>query len=262
MGIKLAIPEAGTSRLLLPQSLALIASVLLALFALVIVSAHPSDKFSESPKPIVAPVVNIADKTDCTVVKCIALTFDDGPNYLTTPRILKILENNKIHASFFVVGSRVAGNEGILRQMYQDGDEIGNHSWNHPDFTTLKPAQIKQQIDDTQRAIISAGVPAPTLFRPPYGAVDATVRANSPLTIMFWNEDPTDWKYDSSKQIARSVINHAEPGGVVDLHDIYDQTAEALPAIIHELKKRDYHFVTTSQLLSLHVGQLGEYYGR
>jgi len=198
---------------------------------------------------------------DCKLRPCIALTFDDGPNPYTTPQIVSILEHEHVHASFFMVGSRVQGNDALLRRMYQDGDEIGNHSWTHPDFTTLTPAQIKQQIALTQQAIMSAGVPAPTLFRPPYGAVDQKVIDNVPLSIMFWNEDPEDWQADTPGQVEQAVIASARPGGVVDMHDIYHLTAESLDPIIKKLKAKDYQFVTVSQLMGIKPGQKGEFYG-
>lgn len=199
---------------------------------------------------------------DCQTHRCLALTFDDGPDMYTTPQVLSILEKEQVHASFFIVGSRVAGNQVLLRRMRADGDEIGDHSWTHPDFTTLNPAQIRQQIALTQKAIAAAGVPAPTLFRPPYGAVDQKVIDNVPLTIMFWNEDPRDWAADSPKQVEKAVEASAEPGGVVDMHDIYQVTATALDPIIKKLKSEHYQFVTVSQLLGLKPGQKGEYYGR
>ncbi|HEY1835432.1 MAG TPA: polysaccharide deacetylase family protein [Candidatus Saccharimonadales bacterium] len=199
---------------------------------------------------------------NCKLQPCIALTFDDGPDMYTTPQVLSILEREHVHASFFIVGSRVAGNQALLRRMFADGDEIGDHSWTHPDFTTLKPAQIRQQIAFTQKAIHAAGVPAPTLFRPPYGAVDQKVISNVPLTFMFWNEDPEDWAADSPKQVEKAVIASAKPGGVVDMHDIYHVTAESLDPIIKKLKAEHYQFVTVSQLLGLQPGQKGEFYGR
>ncbi|HSW80547.1 MAG TPA: polysaccharide deacetylase family protein [Candidatus Saccharimonadales bacterium] len=199
---------------------------------------------------------------DCKVEHCIALTFDDGPNPITTPAVLRILEREQITASFFVVGSRVHGNESLLKRMVADGDEIGNHSWSHPDFTTLKPDQIKKQIMLTQRAVEAAGVPTPTLFRPPYGNVDKKVVVSTPLTMMFWNEDPRDWAADSPDQVVHAVLSSAKPGGVIDMHDIYAVTADSLGPIIKNLKAHKYKFVTASQLLGLKPGQRGLYYGR
>jgi peptidoglycan-N-acetylglucosamine deacetylase len=199
---------------------------------------------------------------NCINSPCLALTFDDGPNPITTPAVLRILEQQHVIASFFVVGSRVNGNQSLLQRMYRDGDEIGNHSWSHPDFTQLSARQIRQQIDLTQRAVESAGVPAPTLFRPPYGDINHFVLTNVPLAFMFWNEDPRDWAAGTPLQVEQAVLASVKPGGVVDMHDIYHVTANSLNDIIIKLKSKHYHFVTVSQLLGIKPGQKGEYYGR
>ncbi len=198
---------------------------------------------------------------NCKLQPCLALTFDDGPNPITTPQVLSILEAEHVHASFFVVGSRIAGNQALLQRMYADGDEIGDHSWTHPDFTTLSPDQIRQQIAQTQQAVAEAGVPAPTLFRPPYGAVNQKVIDNVSLTIMFWNEDPRDWAASNPVDVEKAVVASARPGGVVDMHDIYHLTVASLDPIIKQLKQDHYQFVTVSQLLGIKPGQKGEYYG-
>lgn len=192
---------------------------------------------------------SVALLPDCTQVSCIALTFDDGPNPLTTPKVLAVLEQKHVPATFFVVGSRVAGSEDLLRRMHADGDEIGNHSWSHPDLSRLTADQVKQQVQQTQDAIGRAGVPPPTLFRPPYGSVNQTVRDNVKLTFAFWNEDPKDWAANSWQQVLAASEASARPGGVVDMHDIYNVTANALGPLIDNLKGRGFNFVTMSQLM-------------
>lgn len=202
-----------------------------------------------------------APHVDCSRVACLALTFDDGPNPITTPRILDVLERDHVPASFFVVGSRIHGQERTLRRMYYDGGEIGNHSWSHPDLTALNSTQIASQISQTQAAVMGAGVPAPTLFRPPYGAVNAQVRAGVPMTIAMWNGDPLDWKETNVDKVVASIVGQAKPGGVLDMHDIYGATVEAIGPAIDQLKTK-YTFVTFSQLFNLQPGQRGEYFGR
>jgi peptidoglycan/xylan/chitin deacetylase (PgdA/CDA1 family) len=203
---------------------------------------------------------------NCEIVPCLALTFDDGPNPITTPQILSILEQNHIPASFFVVGSRVPGNEYLLQRMAADGDEIGNHGWDHPNFTKLTPEQMQQQIDLTQIAVEAAGVTVPTFFRPPYGAVNANVKSTVKLQFVLWNEDPRDWAADKPEQVKAVVEAAARPGGVIDLHDIYHVTTNALPAILADLKKQNYHFVTVSQIMNsqsrAQASAPSVYYGR
>jgi peptidoglycan/xylan/chitin deacetylase (PgdA/CDA1 family) len=202
-----------------------------------------------------------AQQVDCSATPCIALTFDDGPNPITTPKVLDILDKYHVPATFFVVGSRVPGQEAIIRRMHTSGHEIGSHSWDHHDFTDLSSAQILDQLNRTQSAIVNAGVPAPTLFRPPYGAVNPNVRGTVPMTLAMWNIDPLDWQTKDPNKVRDIIVSHAKPGGIIDLHDIYPVTAESLEPTIEALRP-NYRFVTFSQMFDLYAGQRGEYFGR
>ena len=192
---------------------------------------------------------------------CLVLSFDDGPNPLTTPKILDVLDRQHVRATFFVIGSRAVGQEQLLRRMFYSGNEIGNHTWTHPDLTKLTAEQVKEQIQFTQAEIMSAGLPAPTLLRPPYGAVDGNLRSTSPLAIALWNIDPLDWKFQNAEEVKNSIVSEAKPGGVIDLHDIYPTTVDAMEQAIIELKPK-YQLVTFSEMFNLQPGQRGEYFGR
>ncbi len=201
-----------------------------------------------------------APAVDCAQVPCLALTFDDGPNEVT-PQVLAALERHHARATFFLIGIHVPGHEESLRRMHRDGDEIGNHSWSHPDLTTLPVAQIRQQVMQAQQVISNAGVPAPTLFRPPYGALNTAVRSQVPLTIAMWNVDPQDWNTPDPKKIIAATEANARPGRVIDLHDIHQQTADSLDQLLTDLQAH-YQLVTFSELFSLAPGQPGVFYGR
>jgi len=198
---------------------------------------------------------------DCAAVPCMALTFDDGPNTAITPRVLDILAQEQVKATFFVVGQRVAGREYLLRRMHNEGHEIGNHSWSHPPFIQIPPADMEMQLRITQQAITAAGVPAPHLFRPPYGAVDPTVMGHTRMAIIRWNVDPADWELKDAQQVKDHLVAMARPGGIVLLHDMYPSTADALGPALKELKPY-YQFVTVSQLLNITPGDQGFYSGR
>jgi peptidoglycan/xylan/chitin deacetylase (PgdA/CDA1 family) len=213
---------------------------------------HPADQ----TKPLKHPSALVFSKiaadqpiVDCVSRPCIALSFDDGPNRPTTSGILDILEQYQVHATFFVVGTRIATNEDLLQRMFHDGDEVGNHSWSHPDLTKLTPTEIVQQVAWTQAAVELAGVPAPALFRPPYGSLDPSLAEKLGVQIAFWNEDPRDWQTQDAAAITQAVLASAKPGGVVDMHDIYAATQQALPGILQALQQQNYQFVTVSQLL-------------
>ncbi|MFD5162142.1 polysaccharide deacetylase family protein [Streptomyces hawaiiensis] len=188
------------------------------------------------------------DDTDCKKVKCIALTFDDGPAAPETATLLTHLARYKARVTFFTVGQNVAAHPDLVRAEAKAGHEIGNHSWNHPDLTRLTRQQIASQIDRTSAAIKAATGKTPTLLRPPYGAINRTVRTATTLSPVLWDVDTEDWKYRDPAKVARTVIDKAQPNDVVLLHDIHPTSVAAVPEILRTLTARGYHFVTVSHL--------------
>ncbi|WP_427920704.1 polysaccharide deacetylase family protein [Streptomyces sp. cg40] len=188
------------------------------------------------------------DTTDCAKVKCIALTFDDGPAVTYTATLLKYLAQYKARVTFFTVGQNVAAHPELVRAEARAGHEVGNHSWSHPDLTRLTTAQVKQQLDRTSAAIKAATGTAPTLFRPPYGAVDAQVKAATTLSPVLWDVDTEDWKYRDAAKVARTVIDKASRNDVVLMHDIHPTSVAAVPEILKTLTAEGYRFVTVSHL--------------
>ncbi|MFD6170015.1 polysaccharide deacetylase family protein [Streptomyces coeruleorubidus] len=188
------------------------------------------------------------DDTDCKKVKCIAMTFDDGPAVPETATLLSHLARYKARVTFFTVGQNVASHPDLVRAEAKAGHEIGNHSWNHPDLTRLTAQQVASQLNRTSAAIKAATGKTPTLFRPPYGAVNRTVRAATALSPVLWDVDTEDWKYRDPAKVARTVIAKAQPNDVVLLHDIHPTSVAAVPRILRTLTARGYHFVTVSHL--------------
>ncbi|MCA9325411.1 polysaccharide deacetylase family protein [Candidatus Saccharibacteria bacterium] len=188
-------------------------------------------------------------KPNCQKQPCIALTFDDGPDERYTPKVLDILEDEHVTASFFLIGRNIHGNEKIVQRMVRDGFEVGNHSWNHPDFKKLKASHIREEVLATQAAIVEAGAPLPTLFRPPYGSVDKRVEKVINLQVVLWNEDPEDWNTNNAKKLTKGIVKTAKAGGVVDMHDIHKVTVSALRPAIHKLRDKGFQFVTVSELM-------------
>jgi len=176
-----------------------------------------------------------------------ALTFDDGPDPRLTPKLLDILAEHQVKATFFVLGSQVAKYPELARRIEMEGHEIGNHSWAHQDFTKMKPAHMLQDIDQTQDAFRAAGVAPATLFRPPYGASNDKVHRAVPLKFVLWNIDPEDWQSHKPADLTAHIVAFAKPQGIVVLHDIKPSTVTAAPEFIAKLKKK-YHLVTASRL--------------
>lgn len=181
--------------------------------------------------------------------KEIALTFDDGPQPENTGRVLDVLERYGVPATFFCVGMNARAHPDLLVRMREQGHGFGNHTWSHPFLPELTRPQLKEQIERTQEAVAeAAGVAAPTLFRPPYGARTPQVLdwlAESGLRIALWDVVPDDWSMPGAGTVADIILDQARPGSVVLLHDgggDRTQTVEALPAVIEGLLDRGYRF--------------------
>jgi peptidoglycan-N-acetylglucosamine deacetylase len=176
----------------------------------------------------------------------VRLTFDDGPVRANTTRVLNILSNYKIKATFFVIGQRVRRHPGLVKREYREGHSVQNHTYTHPDLTTLGPVEIRRELRATNRAIKAAGVPRPYRFRPPQGHTNAKVRsvgASLGLIQTLWSVDPHDWANPPASVICRRVVTNVSPGSIVLLHDgTGTNTVEALPCIIKRLRAQGYRF--------------------
>ena len=185
----------------------------------------------------------------------IALTFDDGPHPELTPKLLDILRQNGVRATFYVIGRNVEAHPEIARRIVAEGHEIANHSWSHPALTSLGAARLNQEIADTSEAILRATGRRPTNMRPPYGAIDDRVRMSilrdHGLDVILWSCDPLDWKRPGAEVVRRRLVDGATPGGILLAHDIHPGTIEAVPGVIQDLKAKGYGFATVSQLLAL-----------
>ncbi len=184
--------------------------------------------------------------------KMLALTFDDGPGGYTN-RVLDVLKQYRSHATFFVIGRQVSGYAGVELRTIAEGNEIGNHSWSHPDLTTLSYAGMQQQVGDTQRAIQAAtGGFTPTLMRPPYGAINGVVNSflrNYGLTETLWNVDTQDWLDQNAQIVYDRIMGSAADNRIILLHDIHPTSVAAVERAIPALVRDGYQLVTVSQLL-------------
>ncbi|MFI6469636.1 polysaccharide deacetylase family protein [Streptomyces sp. NPDC050516] len=200
---------------------------------------------------------------DCAKAKCIALTFDAGPGP-HTPRLLDILKEKKVHATFFLLGkNHVDTYPDTVRRAAAEGHEIANHTWTHRRLDQLKPAEIRSELGRTQQAIKALTGREPTLMRPPQGRTDGEVTDVSKelgLSQVLWSATAKDYATTDSALIQKRILDQAGRDGIILLHDIYDGTVPAVPGIIDELKKRGYAFVTVPRLLAPGTAQPGTVY--
>jgi peptidoglycan-N-acetylglucosamine deacetylase len=183
----------------------------------------------------------------------VALTFDDGPWPVQTQHVLRVLKRYKVHATFFMVGNLVDRYPGIVRDVIRAGMPIGNHSWDHPidpPLADLAAHRLQTEVQDASTALQHAGV-NPYLFRPPGGSYDddvlREVRQDGMRTVT-WDVDPQDYvDSKTQKDIARSVLQHVQPGSIVLMHDgggDQSATINALPTIIKGIRKMGLRLVT------------------
>ncbi|HCY37486.1 MAG: chitooligosaccharide deacetylase [Candidatus Margulisiibacteriota bacterium] len=184
----------------------------------------------------------------------IAITFDDGPQYDSTEAILTILRDFQIKATFFVVGSQAEKYPYLLKQMFDDGHEIGNHTFSHQRLTDLSREKAIQELENTRTVIFNQTGFIPYLFRPPGGKFDAeTIEIAKELnyTTVLWTNNSGDWQALSSNKLSKRVIDNTFPGTIILMHNSdSSSTLSALPTIIRTLKRRGFAFVTVSQLYS------------
>ena len=181
----------------------------------------------------------------------IALTFDDGPSPLTTPLMLAVLRRYGAHATFFVIGQHARAYPYLVSEMVAEGDEVGNHTFHHPNMTTLADPVADSEIAAAAAVIDGvAGRPA-AWFRPPGGDYTTGVAADARryrLGMAMWTSNSGDWALPSYRIVIDRVLARAEPGAIILMHSTTLNTVRALPAILVELRRRGYALVTVSQL--------------
>lgn len=179
----------------------------------------------------------------------VALTYDDGPG-ARTGELLDYLEQNEAHASFFLLGECISDSNGqYIKRMVDIGCEVANHSFSHPQLTKLSDEGIKEEINKTNAKIaeMTGGVTA-TLMRPPYGAINDTVRGAVGMPMIMWSVDTLDWKTRNAQSTIDHVMSNVKDGDIILMHDIHSATIDASEQLIPKLQAAGYQLVTVSEL--------------
>ncbi len=179
----------------------------------------------------------------------VAITYDDGPNPNSTPRILDTIEQYGAVATFFDLGQLVNRYPEIVRREEAIGCEVGNHSYSHKNMNTLSDEEMQDEIKNSELAFIKALGHKTVLFRAPYGNANLKVKENWEYPLIKWNVDSLDWKTRNKTKILKEIrkINNFD-GHIVLLHSIYGTTADATEVLIPELIEQGYQLVTVSEL--------------
>ncbi len=211
---------------------------------------------------LVVPVLSEDEKNEVYVAnrnagKAVALTFDDGPHPTYTPQILDILEKYDARATFFVIGKNAEQYPEIVKRAFDEGNEIGNHTYSHPKMSSIDEQKIMDEIQKTADTIESITGKKSILFRSPGGYLDdglisTAYKFDCTPVLWSWRQDTRDWAKPSVNQVVKTVLDNLRDGDIILFHDYNSKgspTPAALEIILPELKNRGYELVTVSELM-------------
>ncbi|MGQ4648611.1 polysaccharide deacetylase family protein [Lyngbya aestuarii] len=195
--------------------------------------------------------------------KVIALTFDDGPWPETTNKVLYVLKQHNVRATFFVVGKLVQKYPQLAKEVIEQGHAIGNHTWSHH-YEHYNALTAATELDKTTEILKKTTGIETSLFRPPGGILNNGLAAyayQKKYAVIMWSVDSRDWysRRTKAQALVDQVLHTVQPGGIVLLHDgggDRSKTVQALPQLITELKKHGYNFVTVPELLKMREKEL------
>ncbi len=208
---------------------------------------------AELGKPFVGIAATLGSvPIDCTLIPCVAVTYDDGPSDLT-PLLLETLAAERGRATFFMLSSRAASNPELVTRAIAEGHEVATHTVSHPDLTKIPLSEATAQVLDSAATISGiAGRPV-TMFRPPYGEVNDEILAAVGMPSILWSIDTNDWRLPGQAALVERSAAVAQPGDIILFHDTHSDTVAAAGAVVRGLHDRGLELVTVTQLFGGHV---------
>ena len=194
-------------------------------------SAYVADSIMEKPK--------------------IAITFDDGPSAVYTPRLLDGLKERGVKATFFLIGQNIEkeGGSEIVKRMYEEGHLIGNHTYHHVEITKVSNDEAYQELMLTNEAIENITGEEVQFMRPPFGLWQKELEKKIHVLPVMWSIDPLAWATENVDEIVNKVVTEAQENDIILLHDCYDSSVKAALRIIDLLQAEGYEFVTVDELM-------------
>lgn len=209
-------------------------------------------KISEPAEHIkIAPMSRHVKATERTLEgkKLVALTFDDGPMPETTPRLLDMLTEKDVPATFFMLGMMAERNPEIVQRAARERHEVASHSMYHQNLLTLGREAAQADLDQSKGVFKSIlGERGPLYVRPPYGNYDDGVAAGAGRPLILWSVDTQDWLSKDPGAIVATAMSQVHDGAIILMHDIYPTSVEAVPALVDALRAEGYEFATIAEL--------------
>lgn len=188
--------------------------------------------------------------------KLIAFTFDDGPSYIGTNKLLDNLDKYNARVTFFVLGSRVENYKDTLTKAYKMGNTIGNHTYSHSNLLKLDNYSVMDEIKKTNETIKNITGSETIYLRPPYGNINSDIKNISNMYTILWDLDTEDWKNKDKDRIADYIVSNAHDGSIVLLHDLYETSVDGALLAMERLEKEGYAFVTIDEMIKIKDIQL------
>lgn len=187
-----------------------------------------------------------------TTIPCVALTFDDGPDASKTASIVRMLAEHKAHATFFIQGAHVSGNEAIIKEMIENGHEVANHTWSHPNLSVTHDDDILREIKQCNDALALITGKDVKYVRPPYGALTCMqarkIHHHFGSIIVLWNLNPEIRSDADQEEVCAKLAQEVTPGSIILLHD-HMTAPQHVEAIVETLQKKGYRITNISELL-------------
>ena len=208
----------------------------LLLIPLLVLSAFPNSDGAVAAQSAVTP-------------QYIALTFDDGPSPETTEHLLDGLKERGAHATFFLIGEQIDGIEDVVTRMRDEGHQVGNHTYSHARLDRGSAAGLSE-LDKADAQLCKVLGEGEYWIRPPWGFVNDTIKKSVNVPLIYWSVDTEDWRSRNADLISHVIVQNAQNGDIVLLHDIYPASVDAALRAIDTLSAQGYQFVTVEELFS------------
>ena len=219
-----------------------------------VVTVVPAEEEQETRELVDITEVRVLQRMKRVIPKdkpLVALTFDDGPSGLTTPRLLDELKARKARVTFFMLGRMARANPEVVQRAYREGHEIASHTMHHQNLIRVSEEAARADVEEANGVFMNIIGERPSLTRAPYGNVNATVATVVGTPLINWTVDANDWRKENREEpqkIFDAVIYNVFDGAIVLMHDIYPTTVDKVGAIVDELKAQGYELVTVSEM--------------